>query len=191
MFAPQIVPRILEEAVASGVSSAVRRTLTSPQGLSYDSVFQMRSVFAPGSGPVDYLCAAIVFLSIPGTIIGNILLYMTLNKRGRESLVGTPFANDAVEKGFTLSQIASSIAHSARRLMGMGSRGSNEPHTVTESDFTNSNGFTVSGFTTNSGKGPVLPFAESRHPSEITAPAPAKISWQTDKVLPSIPASVR
>jgi len=148
-------------------------------------------VFAPGSGPVDYFFAAIVFLSIPATIIGHIILYMNLNKRGRESLIGTPFA-DEVEKGFTFSQIAWSIVSGAKNLISFGSRGSGS-HSATESDFTNSNGFINSNFTivnnpadNVNGKGPVLPAIATYPPMNITTPVPAKTT--VDKI--SVSATV-
>lgn len=149
-------------------------------------------MFAPGSGPVDYFFAAIVFLSIPGTIIGHIYLYMIMNKRGRESLVGTPFANDEVEKAFTFSQIASSIVSGARHLISFGSKGRRR-HSVTESDFTNSNGFAASNFTivnnpvgVSSSKGPILPVVTPQPPLNLTTPAPAKMSTNDISVSASV-----
>jgi hypothetical protein len=121
-------------------------------------------------------------LSIPGTIIGHIYLYMAMNKRGRESLVGTPFASDEVEKGFTLSQIASSIVSGARHLISFGSKGSRR-HSVTKSDSTNSNGFIASNFTIVNkpaagswSKELVPPVVAPPPPLNFTAPAPAKMS---------------
>ena len=116
---------------------------------------------------------------------------MNLNKRGRESLIGTPFA-DEVEKGFTFSQIAWSIVSGAKNLISFGSRG-NRSHSATESDFTNSNGFINSNFTIVNnpagdvnGTGPVLPVVATYPPLNLTTPAPAKTT--VDKI--SVSATV-
>ena len=119
-------------------------------------------------------------------------LCMSLNKRGRGSLVGTPFANE-VEKGFTFSQITSSILSGAKHLISFSSR-SGRRRPTTESDFTNSNGFTASDFTIVNGppavdstdKGHELPIITPHPPLNLPKPPLAKTS--ADKV--SVSATV-
>lgn len=190
MFIPIIESRSLD-AVASEIPSAVRRTLESYDNLTSatSSYLVSRGVFAPGSGPIDYFFASLVFLSIPVTIIGHIMLYMHLNKKGREGLVGTPF-QDEIERGFTFSHVASTLMSQARHLISFtaGTRGRKK--SVSESDFTDSNGFTASNFTivnkglgaesnphaAESTSGPILPVVAPQAPLNIALPAPAPVA---------------
>lgn len=112
------------------------------------------------------------------TIIGHIMLYRSMNKRGRDSLAGTPFA-DEVERGFSLSQVASHLVSGARHLISFGTKGGRRK-SVTESDFTDSNGFTASNFaivnnngtsSTNGKGGPILPVVAPQPPIDLPPPA--------------------
>ncbi|KAF8313884.1 hypothetical protein DL93DRAFT_2080825 [Clavulina sp. PMI_390] len=172
-----------------GLSSAVRRELLAPEIFS-STPLTARSMFPEGSTAVDYFSAAMVILLLITILPYHIYLLRRLHIKGRSGLMASPFRVDEVERGFTFSQVASSIRSQVKHLISFSPRGrSKNGHGATTTTATTefgglstagagASGFTESNVSVNKprlsaeGKGlPLLPLVSPYTPLKVQLPA--------------------